>query len=252
MKIFTSFLAVILLAVGAGWYPFVCYYQDVVYEADRTKYDTEKAQWDSIQTAKAIAIEDSVFNYWISHNDTTLKTIKKISKHPTYSETGYYKKTGKWQCEPETHYSKKLVCEPMKEWVTTDYYVSGYYLDTTWTTGYNNRAEWLNKAHSIAHNEAMRQKVEFHPYDGHEYHFIATSGSGMGKHDDVFFIGVICTGLFGLAEFFAVLYFITTLVSTIRGRIAIHSTLYKYGKQCLIAILISAVLCGLFYLFSAK
>ena len=228
------FVAAIIFAIGAGWYPFVCYYQDAVYEAERSKYDTEKAHWDSIQTAKAIAVEDSVFKYWVSHNDTALKTIKKISKHPTYSETGYYKKTGKWQCEPETHYSKKLVCEPMKEWVTTDYYVSGYYLDTTWTPGYNNRNEWLNKAHNIAHNEAMRQKEEFHPYDGHEYHFIASSFSNCtGPSNGIRELGIICTGLFGLAECFALWYFISTLASTIRCRIANHSIYTKMKRNAL-------------------
>ena len=55
----------------------------------------------------------------------------------------------------------------MKEWVTTDYYVDGYYYDTTWTDGYNNRNEWLKKAHNIAHGEAIKHKVEFRPYDGH-------------------------------------------------------------------------------------
>lgn len=216
-KLKKTLIWLFIITVGAGWFPFVLYYQDAVYESDRAIYETEKNQWDSIQTYKTKLIEDSVFTYWISHNDTTIKTIKKITKTPTYGYVGYYRKNGKWSCEPETYHSSKLICEPMKEWVVTDSYVNGYQLDTTWTPGYKDRNEWLNKAHNIAHNEAMRQNQEFRPYDGHEYHWIA-SWYKSGKHELVYVLGVICTPLCGIYWFAAVYRFISALLSVFRRK----------------------------------
>lgn len=208
-----SIFLLLITGVGAGWYPFVYYYQDAIYERDRAIYEAEKAQWDSIQTRKATLIEDSVFTYWIAHNDTSLKAIKKITKSPTYGENGYYRKNGKWSCEPESRYSKKLICEPMKEWIVTDYYINGYQVDTTWTTGYNTRNEWINKAHSIAHNEAVRQKQDFRPYDGHKFHWIvAANGPAMT-------IGLICMLLFGIGFLVAIWFFFPTLISVIKHSI---------------------------------
>lgn len=201
-----SSLIVIILAIGIGWYPYILSYQDKVYKTDRAKYDAEKSQWDSIQTINFKKAEDSVFNYWIAHNDTSLKTIKKISKHLTYGTTGYYKNTGKWECELPSTYSTKLVCEPMKEWVTTDYYVDGYYYDTTWTDGYNNRNEWLNKARNIAHVEAIKHKVEFRPYDGHEYHYIIKVDSSLAR------FGERCSLICGLAAIFGLGYFLMAIL----------------------------------------
>ena len=218
-----SSLIVIILAIGIGWYPYILSYQDKVYNTDRAKYDAEKSQWDSIQAINFKQTEDSVFNYWIAHNDTSLKTIKKISKQLTYGETGYYKKTGKWECEPPSRYSNKLVCEPMKEWVTTDYYVDGYYYDTTWTEGYNNRNEWLKKARNIAYEEAIKHKVDFRPYDGHESHYIIKSESNLAG------FGIICLMVFVFAELFGLAYFLMTILFMIRRVEPHYSNLDKYA-----------------------
>ena len=201
-----SSLIVIILAIGIGCYPYILSYQDKVYKTDRAKYEAEKAQWDSIQTINFKKAEDSVFNYWIAHNDTSLKTIKKISKKLTYGTNGYYKNTGKRECEPTSTYSTKLVCEPIKEWVITDYYVDGHYYDTTWTDGYNNRNEWLNKARNIAHGEAIKHKVEFRPYDGHEYHYIIKDDSNLST------FGRLCTILCVFAELFGLGYFLMAIL----------------------------------------
>lgn len=230
-----SLLIVILNAICIGLLPCLSMYQDDVYNADRSKYDAEKSQWDSIQTINFKKAEDSVFNYWIAHNDTSLKTIKKISKQLTYGETGYYKKTGKWECEPPSTYSNKLVCEPMKEWVTTDYYVDGYYYDTTWTDGYNNRNEWLKKAHNIAHGEAIKHKVEFRPYDGHESHYIFHYNStAHGLLVMLLMIGII-------ASFFTLAYLLMTLIFIIRGIKPDYSNFGKYAFGIMMAEIIGAV-----------
>ncbi len=201
--LYISSIITIICAIFIGVFLFLQSYQDKVYYADRAKYDAEKSQWDSIQTIYIKKAEDSVFNYWVAHNDTSLKKIKKITKKLTYSPTGYHKKTDKLECElPNRRHSNKFVCEPIKEWVTTGYYVDGHYYDTTWTGGYNNRDEWIKKARNIAHAEAIKHKVEFKPYDGHEFHYIIKTESVLTY---IFLISII-VAIAGLVYFLFTLF----------------------------------------------
>ena len=99
--------------------------------------------------------------------------LKKIKKTPEYGELGYYQKTGRMECEE--NYRGKLICEPEKQWITTDYYISGYKKDTIWTEGYKTRDEWLKKADDFAKSEAIKIYPDFHEYNGHEFHYLIKS-----------------------------------------------------------------------------
>ena len=198
----------ILLFIGItstivlGVFIFLYSYQDKVYWSDRDNYNAEKSQWDSIQTIYVKKAEDSVFNYWIAHNDTSIRKIKKITKKLTYASSGYYKKTDKLECERPSRHSDKYVCEPIEERVITGYYVSGHYYDTTWTNGYKNRDEWIKKARNIAHTEALKHKVEFRPYDGHKYQYIIKSGSWLMIFILVYSLPGVVIGLVSLLSVF--------------------------------------------------
>lgn len=74
--------------------------------------------------------------------------------------------------ECEENYRGKLICEPEKQWITTDYYISGYKKDTIWTEGYKTRDEWLKKADDFAKSEAIKIYPDFHEYNGHEFHYL--------------------------------------------------------------------------------
>jgi len=161
--------------------PGMYYYQDYVYDKDKTEYDLAKTEHDSITIINRNNIIDSLTNAWISVNDTTLRKIKKIKKTPEYGELGYYQRTGRMECEE--NYRGKLICEPEKQWITTDYYISGYKKDTIWTEGYKTRDEWLKKANDFAKSEAIKIYPDFHEYNGHEFHYLIKSNvtsTGLG------------------------------------------------------------------------
>lgn len=179
-KISLTIIGLLIYALGGSSYPIISNYQDKVYEHDRAIYDSLVAN-DSL-----VAKEDSIFevnkerffNEWKSSNDTTLRKVKNIKKRPTYGELGYYKKTDKLRCSKE-RFSDDFICEPIKEWVTTDYYVDGYRSDTTWTDGYKSRAEWIKRAENVAIDSASAIKKRNYPvYTGHEFHYLIKSESG--------------------------------------------------------------------------
>lgn len=145
-------------------------YQNYAYNKDKTEYDLAKAKYDSATVINRINVLDSLTNVWISANDTALRKIKKIKKTPEYGELGYYQKTGRLECEENYH--GKLICEPEKQWITTDYYIRGYKKDTTWTEGYKTRDEWTKKASAFAKTEAIKIYQDFHEYNGYEYHHL--------------------------------------------------------------------------------
>lgn len=161
--IFLFFLFLFLL-FGVIWYPVGNSYVDKLYQREYSIYKSEKSKFDSIETNKINIIKDSIYNAWIANNDTTLKTIKKINKRPTYAAHGYYSKTGKFICKYKD--KDESICEPEKEWITTDYYINGYELDTIWTAGYDNRNHWLNEANIFVQTETNKisPKKEFSPY----------------------------------------------------------------------------------------
>lgn len=170
---------------------YMWYHQDAVYEADYSKYKSEKAEFDKIQDS-LVGIQHQIFyNEWILKNDTTVRTIKKIKKKPNYGELGYYKKTDKLRCSKE-RFSDDFVCEPIKEWVTTDYYIESYSPDTIWTEGYKKRDEWIDKVNNYAKIEAEKTRLHFKRYDGHEYHYLLKSPASSSKTQFLFFIYVLC------------------------------------------------------------
>lgn len=177
------------LYVSVGTY--MWYYQDTVYEADFGKYQSEKTKFDKIQDS-LVGIQHQIFyNEWIIKNDTTVRTIKKIKKKPNYGELGYYKKTDKLRCSKE-RFSDDFVCEPIKEWVTTDYYVESYSPDTIWTEGYKERKDWIDIANNYAKTEAEKTRLYFKAYDGHEFHYLLKSPSYSFKTQILYSIYVLC------------------------------------------------------------
>ena len=171
-KIILTIICLLIYALGGLSYPLLCNYQDEVYEHDRAIYDSLVAKEDSIFEVN----KERFFNEWKSNNDTTLRKVKTIKKKPTYGELGYYKKTDKLRCSKE-RFSKDFICEPVKEWVTTDYYIDGYHSDTVWTDGYKSREEWMMKAENYAINLAIKERKDIE-YTGHEYHYLIKSDSG--------------------------------------------------------------------------
>lgn len=161
---------VIIISIVLQLIPSSKWYQDYIYDKDKTEYDLAKAKYDSVTIINRNNILDSLTNAWISANDTALRRIKKIKKTPEYGELGYYQKTGRMECEE--NYRGKLICEPEKQWITTDYYISGYKKDTIWTEGYKTRDEWLKKADDFAKSEAIKIYPDFHEYNGHEFHYL--------------------------------------------------------------------------------
>lgn len=161
---------VIIISIALQLIPSSKWYQDYIYDKDKTEYDLAKAEYDSVTIINRNNILDSLTNVWISANDTALRRIKKIKKTPEYGELGYYQKTGRMECEE--NYRGKLICEPEKQWITTDYYISSYKKDTIWTEGYKTRDEWLKKADDFAKSEAIKIYPDFHEYNGHEFHYL--------------------------------------------------------------------------------
>lgn len=166
---------IILISIALQLIPGSKWYQDYVYDKDKTEYDLAKAEYDSVTAINRNNVLDSLTNAWISANDTTLRKIKKIKKTPEYGELGYYQKTGRMECEE--NYRGKLICEPEKQWVTTDYYISGYKKDTIWTEGYKTRDDWLKKANDFAKSEVIKIYPDFHEYNGHEFHYLIKNGT---------------------------------------------------------------------------
>ena len=164
---------VIIISIVLQLIPSSKWYQDYIYDKDKTEYDLAKAEYDSVTVINRNNVLDSLTNAWISANDTVLRRIKKIKKTPEYGELGYYQKTGRMECEE--NYRGKLICEPEKQWITTDYYISGYKKDTIWTEGYKTRDEWLKKADDFAKSEAIKIYPDFHEYNGHEFHYLIKS-----------------------------------------------------------------------------
>ena len=161
---------VIIISIVLQLIPSSKWYQDYIYDKDKTEYDLAKAEYDSVTVINRNNVLDSLTNAWISANDTALRRIKKIKKTPEYGELGYYQKTGRMECEE--NYRGKLICEPEKQWITTDYYISSYKKDTIWTEGYKTRDEWLKKADDFAKSEAIKIYPDFHEYNGHEFHYL--------------------------------------------------------------------------------
>lgn len=185
-KISLTIIGLLIYALGGSSYPLIEYYQDKVYEHDRAIYDSLVAKEDSIFEVN----KERFFNEWKSSNDTTLRKVKNIKKKPTYGELGYYKKTDKLRCSKE-RFSEDFICEPMKEWVTTDYYIDGYRSDTIWTDGYKNREEWMKKAEKDAIDSAIKERKDIE-YTGHEFHYLIKAESGW------FLIYVLFIGSFSI------------------------------------------------------
>lgn len=171
-KIILTIIGLLIYALGGTSYPLLLNYQDEVYEHDKAIYDSLVAKEDSIFEVN----KERFFNEWKSSNDTTLRKVKNIKKKPTYGELGYYKKTDKLRCSKE-RFSEDFICEPMKEWVTTDYYIDGYRSDTIWTDGYKSREEWIMKAEKAAINLASKERKHIE-YTGHEFHYLIKAQSG--------------------------------------------------------------------------
>lgn len=173
-KIILTIIGLLIYAIGGSSFPLILNYQDKVYEHDRAIYDSLVVKEDSIFEVN----KSRFFDEWKSTNDTTLRKIKNIKKRPTYGELGYYKKTDKLRCSKQ-RFSEDFICEPMKEWVTTDYYVDGYRSDTIWTDGYKSREEWIKRAENAAIDSALVIKKRNYPvYTGHEFHYLIKSQSG--------------------------------------------------------------------------
>lgn len=185
-KIILTIIGLLIHALGCLSYPLLCNYQDEVYEHDRAIYDSLVAKEDSIFEVN----KEQFLNEWKLSNDTTLRKIKNIKKKPIYGELGYYRKTDKLRCSEEI-FSEDFICEPVKEWVTTDYYIDGYRSDTIWTDGYKSREEWMMKAEKDAINLAMKERKHIE-YTGHEFHYLI-------KSDD---IGLYCVCVFSCGSFF--------------------------------------------------
>jgi hypothetical protein len=236
MRYIICILIIAILQIIPGLFK----YQDYVYDKDKTEYDLAKAEYDSVTIINRNNVLDSLTNAWISTNDTVLRKIKKIKKTPEYGELGYYQKTGRMECEE--NYRGKLICEPEKQWVTTDYYISGYKKDTIWTEGYKTRDEWTKKASAFAKTEAIKIYPDFHEYNGHEFHYMIKSNSGLDNFlGFIYFVGMaFCFfGLMfnfwnwieskynGLWTLFGFFISIIALVSYVMVFIAIWSFLYK-------------------------
>ena len=184
------FIIVSIIFIALQIIPGLGVYQDHVYKNDRAAYELAKTEYDSITSINRNNAMDSLISIWISSNDTALRKVKKITKTPEYDEYGYYQKTGRWECEEGTR--GKLICEPEKRWITTDYYISGYKNDTVWTAGYKSREEWIEKARIFAKNEGQKIYPEFHAYNGHELHYLIKCGSWLVV---LYFVGAALAGL---------------------------------------------------------
>lgn len=218
MKEILKRLGVLIIVIAmAGWYPFCLYYQDAVYDAEWSVYEAEKYQFDSLQTFKLSQLEDSLFSVWKMTNDTTVRSIKKIStktiRTPDYCETGYERKTGKWICHNQ--HNGDLLCEPQTEWITTDYYRCGYNTevktDTIWTPGYQSREDWINEAHRYAHENAVKVKTEFKPYTGHEFHYLIKM-----SNEKLNLVGFVCSAAFSIVGFYCLSWVISAIIAFIK------------------------------------
>lgn len=105
------------------------------------------------------AIKDSLFKSWVLTNDTTIRHMVKTVKTPNISCYGYWKRTGRLECEPKS--GGKMICQPESTYVQTDEcYVAYYSKDTVWSDGYKSRGHWMAKANDYV-NEKMDAAV-FH------------------------------------------------------------------------------------------
>lgn len=195
---------VIIISIVLQLIPSSKWYQDYIYDKDKTEYDLAKAEYDSVTVINRNNVLDSLTNAWISANDTALRRIKKIKKTPEYGELGYYQKTGRMECEE--NYRGKLICEPEKQWITTDYYISGYKKDTIWTEGYKTRDEWLKKADDFAKSEAIKIYPDFHEYNGHEFHYLI-------KSDTYFFLFLLYLVLSAILYGLVIIFFSNVILS---------------------------------------
>lgn len=195
---------VIIISIVLQLIPSSKWYQDYIYDKDKTEYDLAKAEYDSVTVINRNNVLDSLTNAWISANDTALRRIKKIKKTPEYGELGYYQKTGRMECEE--NYRGKLICEPEKQWITTDYYISGYKKDTIWTEGYKIRDEWLKKADDFAKSEAIKIYPDFHEYNGHEFHYLI-------KSDTYFFLFLLYLVLSAILYGLVIIFFSNVILS---------------------------------------
>lgn len=195
---------VIIISIVLQLIPSSKWYQDYIYDKDKTEYDLAKAEYDSVTVINRNNVLDSLTNAWISANDTALRRIKKIKKTPEYGELGYYQKTGRMECEE--NYRGKLICEPEKQWITTDYYISGYKKDTIWTEGYKTRDEWLKKADDFAKSEAIKIYPDFHEYNGHEFHYLI-------KSDTYFFLFFLYLVLSAILYGLVIIFFSNVILS---------------------------------------
>lgn len=186
-----KYIIILIIIAIAQIIPCLYKYQDTVYNSDKTAYEHAKTEYDVLVNQKRNIAIDSLMANWTLNNDTALRKIKKIRKIPEYDSYGYYRKTGRLECE--TKYNGNLVCEPEKEWITTDYYIVGYRKDTIWTDGYKIREEWMAEAYDYAKKEAKKLYPEFHPYNGHEYHYLIKSDSGWNTF--LLFLYIVIMGL---------------------------------------------------------
>lgn len=177
MKDMKNFLAFVVLLIGTFWFPATVKYEKIVYTEDMEAYNYEKQEFEQDEDSKEKSRVDSLIDVWASKNDTTIRTIQKITKEPIYDWYGYYKKTGNYICEKDYHELGKIKskCVPEKVFVPTDSYVSGYKRDTTWTAGYKNRDEWKNKAYSWASETSKLCRSKFREYDGHEERYLSNN-----------------------------------------------------------------------------
>lgn len=165
---FPIWARVILVALALAWYPYLSWYQDDRYEREWSAYTAEKAAYDSTEDARVAHLEDSLFAAWPTVNDTALRKVQKITKSYDLREKKNWQKTERTRCS-KSEYSSYTECEPVWDWVTVGYESYAVY-DTTWTKGYRNRQHWLNTARSSAHNDAMKQRVDFPKYGGFQFH----------------------------------------------------------------------------------
>ncbi len=104
-------------------------------------------------------IKDSLFNTWVITHDTTLRHVVKIVKTPNWSCYGYWKRTGRLECEPTSN--GRMICQPESTYIeTNECYVSYYTKDTVWSNGYTSHEHWVSEATSAV-NDTMTKAV-FH------------------------------------------------------------------------------------------
>ena len=144
------------------------YYSEIQLENEQKIFNEEQRSFEVYENRRISLVKDSLYNVWISTNDTNIAKIKKIVKKPRTTDTGYWKKTEKYKCSKT--WKDDYLCEPIKEWVQTGTTVLFYYNDTVYTDGYKNRQEWITKAEIWSDTISKTLKKNFDKtYPRHSY-----------------------------------------------------------------------------------